>query len=155
LSNPSPGVPAPDVHDRRRWMAVLARATAEELAGAADGLLPAFTRLRGPEIGLVMLRGRAGGTGAPFNLGEATVTRCTVRSEDGWVGHAYCLGRDLRQAELAAALDAALQDPARKRELEAVVVQPLATAQASRRETLSRRAAATQVQFFTLATMRS
>jgi alpha-D-ribose 1-methylphosphonate 5-triphosphate synthase subunit PhnG len=136
-------------------MAVLARATAEELAGAADGLLPAFTRLRGPEIGLVMLRGRAGGTGAPFNLGEATVTRCTVRSEDGWVGHAYCLGRDLRQAELAAALDAALQDPARKRELEAVVVQPLATAQASRRETLSRRAAATQVQFFTLATMRS
>lgn len=136
-------------------MAVLARATAEELAGAADGLLPAFTRLRGPEVGLVMLRGRAGGTGAPFNLGEATVTRCTVRTENGWVGHAYCLGRDLRQAELAAALDAALQDPARKRQLETAVVQPLATAQASRRETLSRRAAATQVQFFTLATMRS
>ena len=52
--------------DRRRWMAVLARATANELATAADGRLPAFTRLRGPEIGLVMLRGRAGGTGAPF-----------------------------------------------------------------------------------------
>jgi len=136
-------------------MAVLARATADELAAAAQGRLPAFTRLRGPEVGLVMLRGRAGGTGSPFNVGEAAVTRCTVRTTDGWVGHAYCLGRDLRQAELAAALDAALQDPARQPELDAAVIQPLAAIQAARRETLSRRAAATQVQFFTLATMRS
>jgi len=136
-------------------MAVLARATADELAVAVHGRLPPFTRLRGPEAGLVMLRGRAGGTGAPFNLGEATVTRCTVRTLDGQVGHAYCLGRDLQQAELAAALDAALQDPARSQELETVVIQPLAAAQAARREMLSRRAVATQVQFFTLATMRS
>jgi len=136
-------------------MAVLARATADELAVAAEGRLPAFIRLHGPEVGLVMLRGRAGGTGAPFNLGEATVARCTVRTADGWVGHAYCLGRDLRQAELAAALDAALQDPALTLELDAAVIQPLATAQAARRETLSLRAAATQVQFYTLATMRS
>ena len=144
-----------DLPDRRRWMAVLARASADELAASADGRLPPFTRLRGPEIGLVMLRGRAGGTGLAFNLGEATVARCTVRTADGWVGHAYCLGRDLRQAELAAALDAVLQDPARQAELNTAVIQPLATAQAARRETLSRRAAATQVQFFTLATMRS
>lgn len=136
-------------------MAVLARATADELAAAAEGRLPAFIRLRGPEVGLVMLRGRADGTGAPFNLGEATVARCTVRIADGWVGHAYCLGRDLRQAELAAALDAALQDPALTLDLDAAVIQPLATAQAARREILSRRAAATQVQFYTLATMRS
>jgi alpha-D-ribose 1-methylphosphonate 5-triphosphate synthase subunit PhnG len=136
-------------------MAVLARATADELTVAAGERLPAFTRLRGPEIGMIMLQGRAGGTGAPFNLGEATVARCTVRSVDGWVGHAYCLGRDLRHAELAAALDAALQDPARRQELDTVVVQPLATMQAARRDSLSRKAAATQVQFFTLATMRS
>ena len=136
-------------------MAVLARAGAEEMAAASAGLLPAFTLLRGPELGLVMLRGRAGGAGAPFNLGEATVARCTVRTENGLVGHAYCLGRDLRRAELAAALDAALQDPARTEVLHAAVVGPLAAAQAVRRETLSRRAAATQVQFFTLATMRS
>ena len=136
-------------------MAVLARATADELATAADGRLPAFTRLRGPEIGLVMLRGRAGGTGAPFNLGETTVARCTVRTADGRVGHAYCLGRDLRQAELAAVLDAALQDPAHTLELDAAIIQPLAAQQAARREILARKAAATQVQFFTLATMRS
>ncbi|MBC7801444.1 MAG: phosphonate C-P lyase system protein PhnG, partial [Gemmatimonadaceae bacterium] len=54
-------------------MAVLARATAKELTEAADGRLPAYTRLRGPEAGLVMLQGRAGGTGQPFNLGEASV----------------------------------------------------------------------------------
>lgn len=136
-------------------MAVLARASGDELAAAAAGAaLPAFTRLRGPEIGLVMLRGRAGGTGEAFNLGEATVARCTVRTAEGRVGHAYCLGRDLRQAELAAAFDAALQDPERTATIEAAVIRPLAAAQAARRETMARRAAATQVQFFTLATMR-
>ena len=68
--------------------------------------------LRGPEAGLVMVRGRAGGGGAPFNLGEMTATRCTVRTEAGFVGHAYVAGRNERQAELAALADALLQDPA-------------------------------------------
>ena len=139
---------------RRRWMAVLARATAAELeAGAAH--LPRYLRLRGPEVGLVMVQGRAGGTGQAFNLGEATVARCSVRTEAGVVGHSYCLGRDLRQAELAAALDAALQDPATAPAVMAAVVEPLAAAQSERRAQQARRAAATQVQFFTLATMRS
>lgn len=139
---------------RARWMSVLARATADELAAGLPAV-PAYTRLRGPEAGLVMLRGRAGGSGSPFNLGEATVVRCTVRMPSGTVGHAYCLGRDLRRAELAAVLDALLQDPDAGPALEAQVVAPLAEAQAARRALLTRRAAATQVQFFTLATMRS
>ncbi len=139
---------------RQRWMAVLARASAAELAELA-GPLPAYARLRGPEVGLVMVRGQAGGAGSPFNLGEATVARCTVRTAAGQVGHAYCLGRDLRQAELAAVLDAALQDPDGGPALEVRVIAPLAAAQAARRTQLARRAAATQVQFFTLATMRS
>ncbi len=141
--------------DRQVWMAVLARAPGPDLARLSAGHLPAYERLRGPEIGLVMLRGRAGGSGAAFNTGEATVARCTVRSADGLVGHAYCLGRDTQAAELAAALDAALQDPARHDAVDAAVVQPLAAAQAARRGTIARRAAATEVQFFTLATMRS
>lgn len=147
----------PDVQPttrRQHWMSVLARASAQELAALA-GPLPAYTRLRGPEAGLVMVRGRAGGSGAPFNLGEATVARCTVRTEAGLVGHAYCLGRNLRQAELAAVLDALLQDPGAGPALEVQVVAPLAAVQAERRAQLARRAAATQVQFFTLATMRS
>ncbi len=143
-----------DPQRRAHWMSVLARATAEELAAGLPDV-PPYTRLRGPEAGLLMVRGRAGGTGAPFNLGEATATRCTVRTASGAVGHACCLGRDLRQAELAAVLDALLQDPEAGPALEAGVVAPLAEAQAARRALLARRAAATQVQFFTLATMRS
>lgn len=135
-------------------MSVLARATAAELQeGAAH--LPDYVRLRGPEAGLVMVQGRAGGTGEAFNLGEATVVRCSVRTAAGVVGHSTCLGRDLRQAELAAALDAALQDPDAAPALMAEVVEPLAAAQAERRAQEARRAAATQVQFYTLAAMRS
>ena len=73
---------------RRRWMAVLARAEAAELAALLDrhAVVPLYTRLRGPEAGLVMVRGRTGGGGAPFNLGEMTVTRCTCadRSRGRW-----------------------------------------------------------------------
>ena len=143
----------PEPTPRQAWMAVLARASAQEMEQATAGLLPDWVRLRGPEVGLVMVQGRAGGTGDAFNLGEASVARCSVRME-GLVGHAYCLGRDLRQAELAAALDAALQGP-RHDTMQAQVIAPLAQAQAAARAETARRAAATQVQFFTMATMRS
>ena len=136
-------------------MATLARAPAAELERLSAGLLPSYTRLRGPELGLIMLQGRAGGVGQAFNLGEATVARCTVRTTAGQVGHAYCLGRELHAAELAAVLDAALQDPARHDQLQAQVLHPLLAAQAAQRAQSARRAAATQVQFFTMATMRS
>lgn len=145
----------PSTADRQAWMAVLARAPTMRLEQVATPHLPPYTPLRGPETGLVMLQGRAGGTGAAFNLGEATVARCTVRTPSGQVGHAYCLGRDLRQAELAAALDAALQDPARHDAVQSEVIRPLAAEQAAVRDLVARRAAATQVQFFTLATMRA
>lgn len=141
--------------ERQGWMAVLARASGVELAARSEGLLPGHVRLRGPEVGLVMVQGRAGGTGGAFNLGEATVTRCTVRLEGGEVGHSYCLGRDLVQAELAAVMDAALQSPIRHDAVYRTVVAPLAAAQAAGRDETARRAAATRVQFFTMATMRS
>jgi alpha-D-ribose 1-methylphosphonate 5-triphosphate synthase subunit PhnG len=147
---------APGIAARRRWMGILARASAAEIAARLEHVppLPAHQRLRGPETGLVMARGRQGGDGAPFNLGEMTVTRCTVRLEGGPVGHAYVAGRDARQAELAAVLDAALQDPARQPSLLAAVVEPLAAAQAERAARDAAKAAATRVQFFTMATMR-
>src|SRR5215469_11441022 len=98
---------------RQRWMAVLTRAGSDELSELL-GTLPAYRVLRGPEAGLVMVRGRTGGGGAAFNLGETTATRCTVRTESGFVGHAYVAGRDERRAELAALADAMLQDPTRQ-----------------------------------------
>lgn len=148
--------PSPDTAARQRWMAVLARtglaALEARLAGAPP--LPPHTRLRGPETGLVMLRGRAGGDGGAFNLSEMTVTRCAVRLADGTVGHAYVAGRDKAQAELAARLDAALQSEALRPVLLDTVIEPLAAAQAQAAETEARKAAATRVQFFTMATMR-
>ncbi len=142
---------------RQRWMATLARADtpAIEARLAEIGPLPAYRRLRGPETGLVMVQGRAGGSGAAFNLGEMTVTRCTVHDERGRVGHAYVAGRDQRKAELAAALDAALQDPEAGPALEQAVIRPLAAALAAADGALRAQAEATRVDFFTLATMRS
>jgi len=142
--------------ERRRWIGILARAGAAGIeARMADAPpLPPHVRLRGPETGLVMVRGRAGGDGAPFNLGEMTVTRCAVRLENGTVGHAYLAGRDRRGAELAAAMDAALQDPARRPALLAAVVEPLAAEQAKARAVTARKAAATRVRFLAMETTR-
>ncbi|HWX51332.1 MAG TPA: phosphonate C-P lyase system protein PhnG [Roseomonas sp.] len=148
--------PAVSPEERRRWMAVLARAGRDAIRARLTETepLPPHTRLRGPETGLVMLRGRAGGDGTAFNLSEMTVTRCSVTLPCGTVGHAYVAGRDREQAELAAVLDAALQDPQRRPVLMAAVIAPLAEAQAAATAAESRKAAATRVQFFTMATMR-
>lgn len=142
---------------RRHWLAVLARADADDLAAhlAAIDDAPSYRRLRGPESGLVMVRGRAGGGGAPFNLGEMTVTRCTVRTADGMTGHAYVAGRDMQRAELAAVFDALLQDPGRRAALQAQLIAPLAEVQAARRAATAAKAAATKVQFFAMRNMRT
>jgi len=146
-----------DEAERRSWMAVLARADADALASALAGLpdLPEWRVLRGPESGLVMVRGRAGGGGAAFNLGEMTVTRCTVRVPSGEVGHAYVAGRDRRRAELAAAVDALMQRPDLREAVNRAIVRPLARAQEAAHAAVAAKAAATRVQFFTMATMRS
>jgi alpha-D-ribose 1-methylphosphonate 5-triphosphate synthase subunit PhnG len=133
-------------------MAALALATTAELeaAWAQVAAPPAHRWLRAPEIGLAMVRARAGGTGMRFNLGEMTVTRCSVVLADGTVGHAYVGGRRRRHAELAALLDALLQSPAHRAGLEARVVEPLAAAQARRRRETAARSAPTRVEFFTM-----
>jgi alpha-D-ribose 1-methylphosphonate 5-triphosphate synthase subunit PhnG len=140
---------------RQHWMSVLARAPAEAIASALTrvGPLPVWSRVRGPETGLVMVRGRTGGSGSPFNLGEMTVTRCTVRLGSGVAGHAYVAGRDERRAELAAVADALLQDlNAGSRDS---LIGPLAAAQREQRLTRAEKAAATRVEFFAMRNMRS
>lgn len=142
---------------RRRWMAVLARADAATITTqlATCPSLPAWCVLRGPECGLVMVRGRMGGGGAPFNLGEMTITRCSVRTDLGHLGHAYVAGRNERQAELAAAIDALMQDASLREMLQQTVIEPLARAQQARRDQTAAKAAATRVQFFAMRNMRS
>jgi alpha-D-ribose 1-methylphosphonate 5-triphosphate synthase subunit PhnG len=135
--------------ERRRWMAVLARASRQELEAVVAPELPDHALLKPEETGTVMIEGRAGGTGARFNLGEVTVTRCVVRL-GGHVGLSYALGRDKRKARLAALIDAMLQDETMRPELERDLIVPLSRRQVARREAESRKAAATKVEFFTL-----
>ncbi|WP_028228339.1 phosphonate C-P lyase system protein PhnG [Paraburkholderia ferrariae] len=148
----------PSAASRRAWMAVLARAPRAELEAAfaaalAGAAAPAFDWLRPPQTGLAMVRGRIGGTGNAFNLGEATVTRATLRlagAEGGTVGVACHLGRDKRRAELAALADALLQQPARHDRLHAQLIAPLAAREAARRAKRRAGTASTKVEFFTM-----
>ena len=88
---------------RQAAMAVLAHSDAAEIARRLAAIaLPAHENLREPENGLVMVRGRTGGDGAAFNLGEATVSRAAVRLATGEVGFGYTLGRDRLKAQMIA-----------------------------------------------------
>ncbi|ABN89159.1 phosphonate metabolism protein PhnG [Burkholderia pseudomallei] len=166
---------------RRDWLAVLAKIPRDELERALDRVLdgapaPAFDWLRAPEIGLAMVRGRIGGTGDPFNLGEASVTRAALRlrgdrtngtngtnGADGMnganganrphgatVGIAYVLGRDKRRAELVALADALLQTPERHERLRAALIEPFRARLAQARAARSGEIATTRVEFFTM-----
>lgn len=140
------------LRERQQWMAILAKASVEAIEGCWDSVpgKPQWTCIRPPETGMVMVRARAGGTGQRFNMGEMTVTRCVVRLADGGVGHAYVAGRDKRHAELAAVIDALMQDPTRRDALADMVLAPLAAAQAAAHDRTARRTAATKVNFFTM-----
>ncbi|QIB32812.1 phosphonate C-P lyase system protein PhnG [Ancylobacter pratisalsi] len=136
---------------RQNAMALVARAEPAELASVLDALapVPAASDLRPAQVGLVMLRGRTGSDGAPFNLGEATVARAAVRLEGGQAGFAYRLGRDAGAARQAAILDALWQDASRRAAVEAALA-PVRARLAARRATVEAETAATKVDFFTL-----
>lgn len=133
-------------------MQICARATEAELTAALDVLepRPEAIDVRPAEIGLVMLRGRIGGSGAAFNVGEATVTRAAVRLSTGETGFSYLLGRAKTRARLAAILEAAGQRPAYRRSIVQHLVRPVAERLANERRSMIDEAAATRVEFFTL-----
>jgi len=151
-SQSSAAVPPEAPADRRRWMGVLARADRAVLESAWRDLPapPGYHHLRQPEVGLAMVRGRMGGTGQRFNLGEMTVARAAVRTDQGLVGFGYVAGRDLRHAELAALFDALLQDDAHRPMLMAALIEPLERAAAERRAARARDVQASKVEFFTM-----
>lgn len=143
---------SPDIEDRRRRMGVLARCNGGALRArwSALGLDPSYAPLRGPETGLIMLRGRIGGTGDPFNVGEATVTRATVKLQGGAVGHAMALGRDHVKAQLSAVIDALCQNREMAARIDAELIGPLGRDLAADDERLRQETAATRVDFFTM-----
>lgn len=141
-----------DQSDRKSWLGLLARTEAGELASLWEGHGPSTETktLRSPEIGSVMVRGRMGATGQPFNLGEMTVTRCSVElTGKGIVGHGYVQGRNRDHARIAATIDALMQTEAAPN-LRTAILDPLARKEADARRTRAEKAAATKVDFFTL-----
>lgn len=139
------------IEERKSWMGLLAKAPANRLAALWESFddRPGFTHLRPPEVGGAMVRGRMGGTGAPFNLGEMTVTRCSVRIDSGEVGHAYVQGRDRAKAETAALIDALMQTGAAGTVRDAILA-PLKTEMNAAKAARAAKAAATKVDFFTM-----
>jgi len=137
---------------RKAWLSVLAKADSQALRTLWNdaGFAPDHDVLRAPEIGAVMVRGRAGATGAPFNLGEMTVARASVRLASGAVGHGYVQGRCKDHALIAALIDALMQTD-RSAFVEAALITPLRDAARARTASRAAKAAATRVDFFTVA----
>ncbi|MGJ8528923.1 phosphonate C-P lyase system protein PhnG [Maritalea sp.] len=138
--------------ERQRVMKVLAHTDADLLEEKYNSFAnkPDWQFARKPETGLVMARGRIGGGGAPFNLGEISVTRAAVTLDTGEIGHAYCHGRNQRKAAISAFFDAAWQNPALKPQVENDIIAPCAQLLDDKTTKSKQEAAATKVDFFTL-----
>lgn len=140
-----------DIEGRRQEaLGVLANAEIKDLNGTWDTWenRPEVQMIRGPETGLIMLRGRTGGGGAPFNIGEPTVSRASVRIGTGEVGHGYCLGRDEEKARLIAVIDALFQREPDN--IEFAILRPLRDIAYARDKQRQDETAATKVEFFTM-----
>jgi alpha-D-ribose 1-methylphosphonate 5-triphosphate synthase subunit PhnG len=137
---------------RKRRLEALAVCDADWLRDrmAALGERPAARPLKGPEMGMVMLRGRIGGGGAQFNLGEATVSRATIRLDSGAVGHAVVLGRAPEKALAIAEIDALAQSPDWAARIEAELVGPALEHAAAAHRKQAEEVQATRVNFFTM-----
>ena len=144
--------PSNDLQARRQEaMAVLGHCPAADIARHLGEIsVPDHEQLRSPENGLVMLRGRIGGDGAPFNLGEATVSRAAIRLSSGEVGFGYTLGRDGAKAQLIALCDAMIQASQFADAIEARVLSPLRADVLAKRKQKAEETAATKVDFYTL-----
>ncbi|MCR9256801.1 MAG: phosphonate C-P lyase system protein PhnG [Alphaproteobacteria bacterium] len=141
---------AAEQESRQRWLSRLAKvddAAFDAIWRQLEERLPPHRTLRHPEIGLAMVRGRTGGTGEAFNLGEMTVTRASIRFDSGTIGHGYVAGRKPERAERIALIDALFQENAA---LANAALPSLEAAIAGKRDDRARKAAATKVDFFTL-----
>ena len=141
-----------DATDRQDWMTTLALSAVDDLdrhwAALADK--PDFSWLKPPEFGAVMVRGRTSATGTAFNVGEMTVTRCSLQLADGAVGVAYVAGRGKRHAALAAVFDALLQGGGELGAFARRAVDDLSARIVRRRQRETAKAYTSKVDFFML-----
>lgn len=140
--------------DRRRRLRALCLGDKAMLGKGLDELgdlpeLSTIKLLKGPEAGLVMVQGRVGGDGPPFNLGELLVTRCAVRVGQN-VGHGFSAGDDPEGATLAAMADALALDPSRTGAINSLALMLELDLEAKDAIEIAK-TAATKVEFLTLA----
>ena len=143
-----------DEFDRKQALDILNSAPADFLAqryATIKAKAPEAIPVRGPDIGTVMVRGRVGGGGGAFNLGEASVTRATVRLDSGEVGHSIVLGRDEQKARTVAHLDALRQQSLWAAKIDADIVAPALASIKAEKLRLAEETEATKVDFFTVA----
>lgn len=152
MNNAQQSADKADQSGRRRCAGLLAGATLTELEAAWNTLpeKPQTRAVRGPETGLIMVRGRIGGGGSAFNLGEATVTRATVALEGNIIGHAQSLGTDKEKVRLAAIFDALWQIDTSRDLVERSILTPVEERIEIDRKKKAEEAAATRVDFFTM-----
>ena len=141
-----------DTTTRQRWMRVLAQSQPTALAARmhALSLAPEYDILRAPEIGLVQIQARMGGTGERFFAGDATLTRAAIRLNNGTLGYSYVLGRDKAHAERCAVIDALLQEQPHFQTLMETLIAPLEADRAARIAARQAEVNTSRVDFFTL-----
>ncbi|MGS2716621.1 phosphonate C-P lyase system protein PhnG [Eionea flava] len=103
---------------RQQLLSILSVSSSNDLLHYWDALsiTARYETLKKPEVGMVMVRAKTGGTGSPFNMGEMTVTRSVVslqhvngHSCDAIIGFGYTAGRQKEKAECIAVIDACCQ----------------------------------------------
>ena len=141
-----------DTSTRQHWMAVLAHSQPAALAARMNALslTPDYDTLRAPEIGLVQIQARMGGTGERFFAGDATLTRAAIRLNSGTLGYSYVLGRDKAHAERCAVIDALLQEQPYFQTLMETLITPLEADRAARIAARQAEVNTSRVDFFTL-----
>ncbi|HDC4533192.1 TPA: phosphonate C-P lyase system protein PhnG [Enterobacter asburiae] len=141
-----------DTATRQRWMRVLAQSQPAALSArmSALSLAPDYDTLRAPEIGLVQIQARMGGTGERFFAGDATLTRAAIRLNSGTLGYSYVLGRDKAHAERCAVIDALLQEQPYFQTLMEILIAPLEADRAARIAARQAEVNTSRVDFFTL-----
>lgn len=137
---------------RAEAMRLLSHSRPEELSAPLQLRWPDLEShsVRAAETGLVMLRGRMGGDGAPFNLGEATVSRAVIELSTGEQGYGQLLGRNRDHATLAATVEALNQREADRPDVERLILEPIRRRLAGEAQRQRAETAATKVDFFTL-----
>ena len=139
------------IEKRKFWMSLLATSIQSDLLNLWEQkkIKVNYVWLRTPEIGSIMAQGRMGVTGDKFNIGEVTITRCSLKLNCGTIGHSYVQGRSKKKAEISALCDALMQTKMSK-EINKNIIIPLEKIKKDNKDKILSKAEATKVDFFTL-----